>query len=137
MIATASASVSTEIRCSYQPIASASSVSEAHIRANVRVCADSSSGGSWYWSNPIFFLLDRDRQSDRVFLPRQQWKQRLQLDLGLRQLLRRIGVADDPIAGVAASDRAAQQRAAQGHAELAVAGAVGPAHGARVPAAIE
>src|SRR4029079_787181 len=51
--ATASRSVSIAIRCSYKPIASASSVSEAHIRANVRVWAGSSSGGSWYWSNPM------------------------------------------------------------------------------------
>src|ERR1019366_6832566 len=53
MISLASSSLSTDRRCSYQPIASASSVSEAHIRANVRVVADSSPGGSWYWSNPI------------------------------------------------------------------------------------
>ena len=37
MIASASGSVSTARRCSYQPIASASSVSDAHRRANVRV----------------------------------------------------------------------------------------------------
>ena len=37
---------STARRCSYQPIASASSVSEAHSRANVRVAGGSSSGGS-------------------------------------------------------------------------------------------
>ena len=37
MIAFASGSPSTARRCSYQPIASASSVSEAHRRANVRV----------------------------------------------------------------------------------------------------
>ena len=48
MIATASGSVSTAMRCSYQPIASASSVSDAHSRAKVRVSAGSSSGGSWY-----------------------------------------------------------------------------------------
>ena len=48
MIARASRSVSTAMRCSYQPIASASSVREAHRRANVRVSAGSSSGGSWY-----------------------------------------------------------------------------------------
>ena len=53
MIARACGSGSTARRCSYQPIASASSVSEAHRRANVRVSAGSSSGGSWYWSNPI------------------------------------------------------------------------------------
>ena len=39
------------------PIASASSVSEAHRRANVRTLAGSSSGGSWYWSKPIGSLL--------------------------------------------------------------------------------
>ena len=53
MIARASASCSTESRCSYQLIASASSVSDANIRASVRVSCESSSGGSWYWSNPI------------------------------------------------------------------------------------
>src|SRR5271166_1900204 len=52
MIAPASASASTSSRCSYQPIASASSVSEEHSRANVRVWWESSSGGSWYWSKP-------------------------------------------------------------------------------------
>src|SRR3954462_14389905 len=51
--ATASGSCSTASRCSYQPIASASSVKDAHSRANVRVRAGSSSGGSWYWSNPM------------------------------------------------------------------------------------
>jgi hypothetical protein len=40
-------------RCSYQPIASASSVSDAQSRANVRVRSGSSPGGSWYWSKPI------------------------------------------------------------------------------------
>ena len=50
MIARASRSGSTARRCSYQPIASASSVSEVHSRAKVRVSAESSSGGSWYWS---------------------------------------------------------------------------------------
>src|SRR5262245_25203535 len=53
MTASASGSCSSAIRCSYQPIASASSVSEAHSRAKVRVRAGSSSGGSWYWSKPI------------------------------------------------------------------------------------
>ena len=53
MIAFACASGSSEIRCSYQPIASASSVSDAIIRANVLVSALSSSAGSWYWSKPI------------------------------------------------------------------------------------
>ena len=50
MIAFACLSFSSDIRCSYQPIASASSWSEVIIRAKVRVSADSSSGGSWYWS---------------------------------------------------------------------------------------
>ena len=53
MTARATAFGSTASRCSYQPIASASSVSEAQRRANVRVSAGSSSGGSWYWSNPM------------------------------------------------------------------------------------
>jgi hypothetical protein len=48
MIARAWSSGSTEIRCSYQPIASASSWSEATIRAKVRTSGLSSSGGSWY-----------------------------------------------------------------------------------------
>ncbi|WP_166784424.1 hypothetical protein [Cryobacterium sp. TMT1-2-1] len=47
MIARAVASGSSEILCSYQPIASASSVRFAHIRAKVRVSADSSPAGSW------------------------------------------------------------------------------------------
>src|SRR5207248_420877 len=53
MIARASGSFSTAMRCSYQPIASASSVSEAQSLANVLVAAGSSAGGSWYWSKPI------------------------------------------------------------------------------------
>src|ERR1700742_3678111 len=53
MIARASASGSIESRCWYQPIAWHSSSSEAQSRAKVRVSAESSSGGSWYWSNPI------------------------------------------------------------------------------------
>jgi hypothetical protein len=52
MIARASSSGSSAIRWSYQPIASASSVSEAIMRAKVRASGLSSSGGSWYWSNP-------------------------------------------------------------------------------------
>src|SRR5689334_640938 len=51
MIARASRSRSSERRCSYQPIASASSISEVQMRAKVRVSSGSSSGGSWYWSN--------------------------------------------------------------------------------------
>ena len=50
MILRASSLVSIDIRCSYQPIASASSCSDAIMRAKVRVSALSSSGGSWYWS---------------------------------------------------------------------------------------
>ena len=50
MMSRATASGSTARRCSYQPIASASSCSDVHRRANVRVSAGSSSGGSWYWS---------------------------------------------------------------------------------------
>ena len=46
MIARASRSGSIASRCSYQPIASASSVNEAHSRANVRVGAGSSEAGS-------------------------------------------------------------------------------------------
>ena len=44
---------------------------------------------------------------------------------------------DDPAAGVAAREPAAQQRAAKRDAELAVAGGVGPTDRARVPAAVE
>ena len=46
VMARASTSGSTEIRRTYEPIASASSLIDAHIRAKVRVSADSSSGGS-------------------------------------------------------------------------------------------
>ena len=53
MIARASGSCSTARRCSYQLIASASSVIEAKMRASVRTSWLSSSGGSWYWSNPM------------------------------------------------------------------------------------
>ncbi len=63
MTAAASGSFSTASRCSYQPIASASSVSDAHSRAKVRVAAGSSSGGSWYWSKPICSPVD-DRGDD-------------------------------------------------------------------------
>src|SRR3954462_1739687 len=52
MIARASRSGSIDMRCSYQPIASASSVREAQRRAKVRVRPGSSEAGSWYWSNP-------------------------------------------------------------------------------------
>jgi hypothetical protein len=50
MIAAASLSASTEMRCSYPLIASTSSISEARMRARVRVSAESSDGGSWYYS---------------------------------------------------------------------------------------
>src|SRR5205085_2283700 len=50
MIAAASRSCSSARRCSYQPIASASSISEVRMRARVRISADSSEGGSWYCS---------------------------------------------------------------------------------------
>ena len=53
MIAFASASFSTEIRWSYQPMASASSVREAIRRALVRISGLSSDAGSWYWSKPM------------------------------------------------------------------------------------
>ena len=62
----ASRSDSTARRCSYQPIASASSVSDAHRRANVRVSSGSSSAGSWYWSKPMAaFSLFADRMGIR------------------------------------------------------------------------
>ncbi|HEV2772523.1 MAG TPA: hypothetical protein VGV57_06810, partial [Thermoleophilaceae bacterium] len=51
--ARATESGSTASRWSYQLIASASSISAAQIRANVRVSGGSSSGGSWYWSTPM------------------------------------------------------------------------------------
>jgi hypothetical protein len=53
MMARASGSGSTSRRCWYQPIASASSVSEAIMRANVRASWLSSCAGSWYCSKPI------------------------------------------------------------------------------------
>src|SRR3989454_457810 len=52
MMARASASVSTAIRCSYQPMASASSWRDVQIRAKVRMWSGRSPGGSWYWSVP-------------------------------------------------------------------------------------
>jgi hypothetical protein len=48
MIALASRSFSRARRCSYHPIASASSMSDVIIRAKVRVFSESSAGGSWY-----------------------------------------------------------------------------------------
>ncbi len=51
----------------------------------------------------------------------EQRQQRLQLELGLRELRRGVGVAHDAHAGIAMRDLAAQQRAAQRDAELAVA----------------
>src|SRR5262249_5578275 len=68
---------------------------------------------------------------------RKHRQQRLELDLGLGQLRRRVGVAPDADAGVAARDAAAQQRAAQADDELAVLVEVGPSERAGVPAAIE
>ena len=46
MIALASGSVSRAIRCSYQLMASASSITDMIIRANVRTSSESSAGGS-------------------------------------------------------------------------------------------
>jgi hypothetical protein len=46
MIAAAALSRSTARRCAYQLIASASSMSDVHMRANVRTSSASSSGGS-------------------------------------------------------------------------------------------
>ena len=60
-----------------------------------------------------------------------------ELDLGLRQLGRGIGVAHDADAGVEPRLGAAQQRAAQRDAELAVLVRVGPADRPGVPAAVE
>ena len=50
MMAAASLSCSTARRWAYQPIASASSISDVHIRAKVRTSSGSSPGGSWYCS---------------------------------------------------------------------------------------
>ena len=60
-----------------------------------------------------------------------------QLDLGLGELGRRIGVGDDAGAGVEVGGAIAQQRRAQRDAELAVVDGVHPADRARVPAAVE
>ena len=60
-----------------------------------------------------------------------------ELDLGLGELGGRVGVAHDPAAGVAAGQAVAQQSAAQGHAELAVAGGVRPAQRAGIPATVK
>ena len=54
-------------------------------------------------------------------------QQRRELDLGLGQLRRRIGVGNDPDAGVAAREPTFDERAAQRDAELAVLVGVGPA----------
>ena len=64
-------------------------------------------------------------------------QQRLELDLGLRQLVGGHRVAHDSVARVQVGDPAAQQRGADRHEELAVLGEVGPADRARVPAAVE
>src|SRR5260370_18837685 len=53
MMARAWAFGSTAKRCSYQPIASASSFSEAIICAKVRVCCGSSFACSWYSSSSM------------------------------------------------------------------------------------
>src|SRR3954466_2086687 len=66
MILRASGSCSMARRCSYQLIASASSVIEANIRAMVRVSCESSSGGSWYWSNPMVLALSRGAGAERM-----------------------------------------------------------------------
>src|ERR1700687_419593 len=66
MMALASRSFSSARRCSYQPIASASSMSDVIMRANVRVFAESSPGGSWYWSNPIRPPWRREERSSRL-----------------------------------------------------------------------
>jgi hypothetical protein len=55
MSALASSFFSTAMRCSYQPTASASSMSETIILAKVRVSSGNSLGGSWYWSKDICF----------------------------------------------------------------------------------
>ena len=77
------------------------------------------------------------RYARRASLPGQQRQQRLELDLGLGELAGGVGVAHDAVAGVAAGDVAAQQRAAQRDTEFAVAGAVRPADRPRVPAAVQ
>ena len=63
----------------------------------------------------------------RARLSGEQREQRLELDLGLRELRGGLGVGDDADSRVAVGESIAQQRAAQGDAELAVAGTVGPA----------
>ena len=68
---------------------------------------------------------------------RQDREQRAELDLGLGQLGRRVGVAHDADARVEARLAPAQQRAAQRDAELAVLVGVRPADRAGVPAAVE
>src|ERR687895_1087859 len=67
----------------------------------------------------------------------EQRQQRLELHLGLRELLGGHRIAHDPAARVEVGDRSAQQRAAQRHAELAVLAEVGPAHRAGVPTPVE
>ena len=72
-----------------------------------------------------------------VALARQDREQRAELDLGLVELRRGVGVAHDADPGVEPRLGAAQQRAAQRDAELAVVVGVRPADGAGVPAAVQ
>src|SRR3954468_23711998 len=68
---------------------------------------------------------------------REDGQERAELDLGLVELRRRVGVADDAHARVEARLGAPQERAAQRDAELAVVVGVRPADRAGVPAAVE
>ena len=70
-------------------------------------------------------------------LSREDRQQRAELDLGLGQLGRRIGVAHDADARVQPRLATAQERAAQRDAELAVLVGVRPADRPGVPAAVE
>jgi hypothetical protein len=56
MMVLASLSFSTAMRCSYQSMASASSISDLIMRANVRTSCGNSPAGSWYWSKPIDWI---------------------------------------------------------------------------------
>src|SRR5215216_5655833 len=63
------------MRCSYQPIASASSWSDAISRAKVRASAPSSSGGSWYCSVGIAERWQKDAVVGRDYRdPSQRWR---------------------------------------------------------------
>ena len=77
------------------------------------------------------------RGRPRDLASRQDGQQRAELDLGLGQLGRRVGVAHDADARVEPRLAPAQQRAAQRDAELAVLVGVGPADRAGVPAAVD